>query len=201
MAEGQTPQRKQIDWEAIDREYAAGMLSVREIARRYSCSETAIRKRAKAEGWERDLSARVQKEVRRKLVREGVRSEASEREIVEHASETGVTIVKLHRSSVQRAQRITEALLEQLSEFAGVREEIEKDIAKNTKGDYIRRARMLKAVALPTHAGVLRDLSLAQKNLIALERQAYNLNGHSPEDGESLKEIILRGIAAQPRSD
>lgn len=195
---------RNIDWEAIDREYAAGMLSVREIARRYSCSETAIRKRAKAEGWERDLTAKVQKEVRRKLVREGVRTEASEKEIVEQASETGVTIVRLHRKSVQKSQAIVENLLEQLSQFAEVRDEIEEDILEDTRGsdgkvDYPRRARMMKAVSLPSHSGVLRDLSLAQKNLIALERQAYNLNGHSPDGDESLKEIILRGIAATPR--
>lgn len=199
-------ERPEIDWEAIDREYAAGMLSVREIARRYSCSEGAIRKRAKAEGWERDLTAKVQKEVRRKLVREGVRSEASEREIIEQASETGVTIVKLHRKSIQKSQNIVDSLLEQLSEFAEERDEIEKAIIDETKGkngkvDGLRRARMLKAVSLPAHSVVLRDLSMAQKNLIALERQAYNLNGHSPDDEDSLKEIILRGIAAAPRMD
>ncbi len=199
-------ERPEIDWEAIDREYAAGMLSVREIARRYSCSEGAIRKRAKAEGWERDLTAKVQKEVRRKLVREGVRSEASEREIIEQASETGVTIVKLHRKSIQKSQNIVDSLLEQLSEFAEERDEIEKAIIDETKGkngkvDGLRRARMLKAVSLPSHSVVLRDLSMAQKNLIALERQAYNLNGHSPDDEDSLKEIILRGIAAAPRMD
>lgn len=199
-------ERPEIDWEAIDREYAAGMLSVREIARRYSCSEGAIRKRAKAEGWERDLTAKVQKEVRRKLVRDGVRTEASEKEIIEQASETGVTVVKLHRKSIQKSQGIVDSLLGQLSQFAEVREEIEDAIIEDTKGvdgkfDYKRRTMMLKAVSLPSHAGVLRDLSLAQKNLIALERQAYNLNGHSPDEDESLKEIILRGIAAQPRGE
>jgi predicted DNA-binding protein YlxM (UPF0122 family) len=44
------------DWEAIEREYRAGQLSVREIARQYAVSEGAIRKRAKAEGWERALA-------------------------------------------------------------------------------------------------------------------------------------------------
>ncbi|MNG38877.1 hypothetical protein D3C84_1267350 [compost metagenome] len=49
---------------------------------------------------------------------------------------------------------------------------------------------MLKAVSLPLHAGVIRDLSTALKNLIPLERQAYNLDEVSSE--ESFEERLAR---------
>ena len=39
------------DWEAIEREYRAGQLSVREIARQHDVSAPAIVKRAKRLGW------------------------------------------------------------------------------------------------------------------------------------------------------
>jgi hypothetical protein len=53
---------------------------------------------------------------------------------------------------------------------------------------------MLKAVSLPTHAGVLRDLSIAQKNLIYLERQAFNLN--DKEDADPVEKIQLEFITS-----
>ena len=38
--------RKVLDWEAIEREFRAGQLSLREIGRRFGLTEGAIRKRA-----------------------------------------------------------------------------------------------------------------------------------------------------------
>ncbi|AHM74346.1 terminase small subunit [Yersinia hibernica] len=42
---------KKPDWEAIKREYCAGQLSIRALAERYGVSDTAVRKRAKADEW------------------------------------------------------------------------------------------------------------------------------------------------------
>ncbi|WP_145532571.1 terminase small subunit [Yersinia alsatica] len=42
---------KKPDWEAIKREYSAGQLSIRALAEKYGVSDTAVRKRAKADSW------------------------------------------------------------------------------------------------------------------------------------------------------
>ena len=42
------------DWSRIELEYLAGDDSIREIADRHEISDTAIRKRAKAEKWVRE---------------------------------------------------------------------------------------------------------------------------------------------------
>jgi hypothetical protein len=52
-------------------EYRAGQLSIREIGRQHGLSDTAIRNRAKAKGWTRDLSGAVRSRVREELVRGG----------------------------------------------------------------------------------------------------------------------------------
>jgi hypothetical protein len=44
-----------IDWDAIQVAYEAGEISVREIGRQHHVSDTAIAKKAKAEGWHRGL--------------------------------------------------------------------------------------------------------------------------------------------------
>ena len=45
---------KDIDWPAIERDYRTGQLSNRELGRQYGCSYEAIRKKAKAEDWEKE---------------------------------------------------------------------------------------------------------------------------------------------------
>ncbi len=48
-----------VDWARAERLYREGELSIREIARREGVSEGAVRKRAKAQGWERASTTSV----------------------------------------------------------------------------------------------------------------------------------------------
>lgn len=50
---------KKPDWEAIESAYRAGLLSIREIASQHGITHGAINKRAKRDGWERDLSSKI----------------------------------------------------------------------------------------------------------------------------------------------
>ena len=67
--------RKDIDWEAIEREYRAGQLSTYAISRKHKISDNSIRKRVAKEGWARDLSEQVREQVRINLVRDPVRAD------------------------------------------------------------------------------------------------------------------------------
>lgn len=61
------PAKDKPDWERIGAEYRAGVKSIREIARAHGISETAIRKRAKKEGWKRDLTNEVRQRSKQSL--------------------------------------------------------------------------------------------------------------------------------------
>ena len=52
-------EKRVIDWESIEREYRAGIKTLREIASSHGITHAAIDKRAKRDGWERDLSGRI----------------------------------------------------------------------------------------------------------------------------------------------
>ena len=179
------------DWERIEAEYRAGSLSVREIARQAGLTEGAIRKRAKAEGWERDLTEKVRKAARAKLVRELSTQErrTSDRETVESASSRQVEVVRQHQHAIGRGRNLTVRLLDELDATTAHIGEMEAEIVAETRDDKngTRRAAMLRAVSLPGRAGVIRDLSTAAKNWVALERQAFGIDdrapGDSPADG------------------
>lgn len=182
--------RKQIDWEAIEKEFRVNQLSNVQIAKNHDISETAIRKKAKQYGWKKDLSQRVRERVREKLVRDEVREpNADDEKIVDAVAERGAKVITIHRQDIAKSQSLVQLFQGQLQEAATQRDEIKDSIIDETKNeegkaDQKRRNMMLKAVSLPAHSGVLRDLTIAQKNLIYLERQAFNID--EGQDGEGL---------------
>lgn len=194
-------ERKPTDWEAIEREYRAGQLSVREISRQHDVSHVAIAKRAKAFGWQRDLAKRVREEVTNRLVSSEVTS-GNTHEAIDTAAARGVELVRQHRNALGRAQVIVEKLLSELDRGTDNADEIDEAIETETADDKNpkRRNMMLKAVSLPSRAQTAAALSATLKNLIPLERQAFNLDeggAPDPNNGPQVIEIV----AAQPESN
>ncbi len=189
---------KQPDWEAIERAYRAGALSIRTIAERNGVSDTAIRKKAKALGWARDLSEQVRKEVRNKLVRGEVRNDQGancelDAEIIEEAAEEGARVVRSHRRDIRKATSLANLLMDDLLITIQQREAIEDAIDEETKEDSngMRRSSMLSAVSLPSNAKTLFQLSSAMKNLQVLERQAFGLDDkEQPGDSDELSKLM-----------
>lgn len=180
-----------IDWEQIERQYRAGVVSLREIGRDHGVSDTAIRKRAKADGWERDLTEKVKERSRAKLVRtlgshggsheQRARTDA---EIVEQAAETQVTVVKSHRRDIATGRRIVATLFNELIEATEQRDEIDEAIEVETAADKDgkRRAMMRRAVGLPSRAATMQSLAGALRSIVVLERQAFNIESDPTED-------------------
>lgn len=189
---------KSVDWESIERAYRAGALSIRTIADRHGVSDTAIRKRAKSGGWERDLSEQVRKEVRNKLVRGEVRDDQpanpeDDAEIIEEAAQEGARVVRSHRRDIRKATNLANLLMDDLLMTIQKREEIEDSIEEETREDQngMRRATMMSAVSLPSNAKTLFQLSAAMKNLQVLERQAFGLDDKdAPSDSDELSKLM-----------
>lgn len=184
-----------VDWIAVEDDYRTGQLSNVMLANKHGVSEGAIRKRAKQHGWVKDLTRKVQQAVRAELVRDQVRAPyARESEIIESAVATGVEVVREHRKDIRTGRSIIQMLFSELIDATNDRAEIEDAIDEECAGDENdqRRQKMLKAVALPTRAGVIRDLSTAMKNVILLERQAFNLDEQSDDDTyeERLRKLV-----------
>jgi len=183
------------DWDAIECEYRANQLSNVMLGKKHGVSEGAIRKKAKAEGWTKDLTAAVRAKVRDELVRGQVREpNTKDREVVEQAGVTGATVVRTHRKDIRTAADLVSLLMGQLIEAAQGREDLENIIEEETKEDENnqRRNKLYKAVSLSTRAATIRDLTTAAKNLVTLERQAYNLDETNAEETyeERLKRLM-----------
>lgn len=194
------PEKGRTDWAAIQGQYRAGVLSIREIARQHGVTDTAIRKKARAEVWLRDLTGRVGEQVRCALVRSPVRSlhardskVRTEHQIIETAAATVVAVVREHRTQIASGQGIVQALMDQLMQAVGSRAALEVQVAALNENELLgqSRAALKQALSLASHAATVRDLSNAMKNLIGLERQAFNVDAQAvPEEQAPVLELV-----------
>ena len=54
-----TAKRPDVDWERVEFQYRAGILTLREIGAEHGMSHNSVDKRAKTRGWVRDLKAKI----------------------------------------------------------------------------------------------------------------------------------------------
>lgn len=180
---------KQPDWEAIERAYRAGVLSVREIATAHEVSHTAINKRAKRDGWDRDLKAKIKAKADALVSRREVSTEVSskqaetEREIIELNAEVIANIRMAHRGDISRSRRLTNKLLDELESLTDEQGTIKELIDQLKDGDHEDGEAMAdvlalakKMSALPARTKTMKELAETLKTLVALERQAYDLD-------------------------
>jgi hypothetical protein len=174
------------DWERIEAEYRAGVLSVREIASAHGISHVAISKRAKRDGWTRDLSKRIQDKAERLVTTRTVTSEVTteqavtDRTIVEANAEVIAGIRLAHRKDIARSRTLAMSLLSELESQTGDTELYEQlgELLRSPDEKGIDKLNDLyqKVIALPSRVDSAKKLSETLKNLIGLERDAYGIS-------------------------
>jgi DNA-binding Lrp family transcriptional regulator len=198
------------DWEAVEGMYRAGLLSIREIARSHGISHTAIQKRAKVDGWLRDLTAKVRQQVASGLVATEVATAgtATERQMVEAAATQVITLVREHRGQISRSRLLVDKLMAQLEGVADHRDLLEQIIDEvedgSTGASIKRREALMRAVALPSNAGVLKNLADTLKVVIGLEREAFNVSAATSEpaavDSDEMRfDRLVAKIRSRPK--
>ncbi len=189
------------DWEAIESAYRAGVMSLREIASQHGISDTAIRKRAKKEGWSRDLAAKIQAKaddlVRRREVRTKVRTEnaTSERELIEANAEVIANVRMEHRGDIRRARTLANALFDELEAECADVEALRALGQIMLEPDENGRDRLNELyhaiISMPERVKSMKALSETLKNLIGLERQAYSMDeGEKDKVVDALSDLM-----------
>ncbi len=173
------------DWEAIESAYRAGLMSIREIASQHGITHGAINKRAKRDGWERNLKAKIKAKadalVSKREVSTQVSTEKalSERILIEANAEVIANVRMEHRGDIRRAREITNALFDELGAECADIESLRKLGELMLQTDENGRDRLNEVyqsiIALPERVKAVKALSDAMKNLIGLERQAYDI--------------------------
>ena len=163
--------RKIVDWEAVGVDHRAGILSLREVARQHGVDVGYLHRKAKKNGWTRDLTARIQHEVNRKLVNATVN--VSDAVIVDSESDKLVQVQQLHRRDINSQREIAATLIAELGDNKA-RIKVDKD------GNQVEVQLTLKE-----RSEIFRNITQAAARYIPLERQAYSLDNFD-ENAEKL---------------
>lgn len=178
--------KKETDWESIERDYRAGLLSVREIAAVYGVSHVAIGKRAKRDDWSRDLAAKIKAKAEALVTTREVTNEVTvetkktEREIIEANAEVIANIRLSHRKDISRSRNVCMKLLGELEastdnielfEQLGELMRREDDKSQDKLNDLYH-----KVISMGGRTKTMKDLADSLKTLVGLERQAYGLD-------------------------
>lgn len=192
---------KRPDWEAIESAYRAGVMSIREIASQYEITHQAISKRAKKEGWERDLKAKVKARAENLVAKREVASlvatekAISERQLIEANAEVIANVRMEHRGDIRRARELTNNLFDELSaecaDVPALRKLGELMFSPDDNGRDKLNEIYHSIISLPERVKSAKSLSETFKNLVGLERQAYGLDDVQPNKTASqLSELM-----------
>lgn len=172
-------ENKPIDWAGIERDYLAGVMSVREIAKWYGVSHTAINKKAKIEGW-----------VRAQKPPHVERPKALKGEVIPPPPKSDAKPEEL----TDRARGIASRLLDELDTVTAHVGELEFMI-ETEESDPRRRQALMKALSMSERAKTLKDISLTMKTLTEVAAPA----GKKAERQQRAEEVAGRfGVRTPP---
>lgn len=186
---------RNYDWVAIEADYRTGKHSNRELSRLHGPSEAAIRKKANAEGWSKDLSTQVRAATRAKSVQSTVKKRLedqgtdtsqgiSDKQIIEAASELGAEVLTQHKQRIDRLQRAGDVFVERLEAQL-----TQQTLAVQTKSGDIAE------IDLPLDyvSKCMLNGTGALERLIKLERQAHGLDeDDNSKSGKTLDELLSK---------
>ena len=141
-----TKRDRPIDWADIEKDYRAGVMSVREIARWHLVDEKAIRKKALAEGWERKQKP----------------PHIDRRQVV--VSDMLPPPSFKPEELPDRARGIAARLLDELDAMTAHAGELE-DMICSEESDPRRRQALLKAISTGERAMTLKNITTAMKTI------------------------------------
>ena len=185
--------RYDIDWDAIERDYRLGQLTIREIAKQHQVTPGAICRRVEKHGWSQDLSNEVRARTNAALIRKTTPKTTPHSDVeraIDKAVRTNVEVVRQHRAYIRDALELAAIALATLKEkmtskdelIAAVEEETKDDSYQNGKPDHRRRNAMLKALGIDNDVATLNTAIAALAKAIPLERQAFGIDKNETVD-------------------
>lgn len=192
--------KPKISWHEIEREYRIGKKTNVRIAEEFGVSESAIRRRAKKEGWTRDLKGQIkeradrivqQKAIERLAIKE---IETDERTVDENA-QLMASVRLAHRKDINESRMIAMTLLSDLKSQIGTDNKYRLDSLIQSALDNSADPEALdqaisRAISLPSHVRVMKDLADTMSKLVALERQAWGLDDVDTSPVDALTELL-----------
>lgn len=202
-------QRRKVDWEAVERDYRASQLTLRELGEKHGCTHGAIGQKARAEGWSRDLGPAIQQATQARLIEAALSKELSKTSqelssAVLVAAEVNTQVILGHRKGLNRLTRIKEALLDQIEQAAQLMPELAEviEMVRQPDDNGVDKANdaMRKAMSRSSLVDDLKKLAEIDERVRKGEREAFSISDGADNDpARKTKRITLDFIDVEPR--
>lgn len=182
---------KRVDYDRIEAGWRAGLLSPHQLAAAYveetgqPVSHAAIIKHFKKHGIPRNLAAKIKAKsdamVTAAMVTDPVTTETIKRDkdIVDDGADFLTAIRLGQRKDISRARGLANKLLDELEGLTDNRELFEElgELMRSPddRGQDRRNELYQKIIDLPSRSKTMKEMSDTLKNLITLEREAYDI--------------------------
>lgn len=200
------------DWERIELDYRAGVMSLREIAAQHpDTNHVAIARKAKSEGWTRDLSERIKAKAEDLVTRAAVTADVTanravtEKQVVEANAQDQASVRLAHRKDIHRKRSIVARLMDELEaqvgpENAALLADLGEmmrspdDAGQDKLNDLYR-----KVISLPERAKTAKTLAETLRITVDMERQAFGMDKEHEKGADALT-ALLQGITSGTNS-
>ena len=188
--------RSDIDWEAVERLYVAGSLTIQQVADECGIHTSTLKLKAKERGWKRDLSvaiaARTQAKISAIDVADLVEKSAQEsanksaktiQDAIEQASDVAAGIVIKHRAGLrldyERAETVSGMLEDCLGTADGIKDIVSVTQAMKNLADIRSKLRDQERVIYGLDRDKPVDTGLSRESIVTLKRLKAELeNGN-----------------------
>lgn len=201
--------KRVIDWEAIKAHYSAGIRSLMDIGKEFGVSDAGIIKRAKKDGWTKDLKARIKSKAEAKVSAAAVSEvvsvarAANEQVVVEANSELQYRIRMGHRQDIGRTRSLFSKIMDELEAMTDNRElfarlgilldESGEDangrMVKDTLNEIYR-----KVISMPGRVDAAKKLTETLEKVVKMEREAFGIDDN--DRGDTSVDAAIRKINA-----
>lgn len=195
--------RKRYDWQLIKDEYRTGRFSLQQLSDRHGPDKASISRRARKEGWEKDLTEQVRQRTREKVSRAALPEAAREHyevesdgeplddeTLVEQAADENAALVRAHRGHLSHWRELSERYVEMLTQQV-----------KSETIHVVDRGGNFREIDTPLdYVGKCMSYGTqALDRLIKLERQAYGIDQDDGSDGlKSFSELMEEVAPDEP---
>lgn len=203
--------RKAINWIAVECDYRAGNKPLRLLADEHGITHGAINKRAKRDGWTRDLASKIKAAADAKVSKAVVSAAVSadtkitEKLTVEVEATVQSRVRLTHRADIRSARNLAMRLLAEL-EHQTVNIEPYQHLSELVitgsvdEGANPERMRKLseafeRAMSLASRTKIMKDLADTLRILIDKEREAFNIGDSQNELPDDPKVAIAAFFA------
>lgn len=204
----ETPAKKaRTDWEAVERDYRAGKLTLREMATKHGCTNGRICQVSKEKNWTRgDLQEVVRKATQAALIEQDLSTEVSRvkqglSDTVAAAVELNKQVILQHRGDLKSTRNVMIDMLTELATTTKSADQLEA-MFESLTDELTGPAKMAAAqqfrdfMRLHTRIGSVHKLADALKKVQELERKAFNLDDDS-KGGSSGYEDALEDVISE----